>query len=110
VELDGYTTETEAIRSDAAIWRNSASELEAPANTARSLVLTTGDIGFIADGQGFGGVYEQLRQRMQTLLDGGRQSYESIGATLVGVARTYDVQELVNADKMSRADEGLGES
>jgi hypothetical protein len=110
VELDDYTTETDAIRTEAAIWRTAASDLEAPANTARSLVLTTADIGITADGQGFGGTYEQLRQRIQTLLDGGRQSYDNIGTTLVRVATTYDAQELINVDRMSSAGEGLGES
>jgi hypothetical protein len=108
--MDDFTTETEAIRTDAAIWHTAAADLEAPANTARSLVLTPGDIGFIADGQGFGGVYEQLRLRIQTLLDGGRQSYGGIGTTLEDVAATYDRQEQVNIDEMFGAGEGLAGS
>jgi hypothetical protein len=110
VGIVGLTTETDAIRSDAKIWSTAASDLEAPANLSRSLVLFVEDTGFIADGQGFVGIYEQLRQRIQTLLDGGRQSYDSIGATLVGVARNCDVQELINAEEMSGIGEGLGGS
>lgn len=100
---DGYTTETEAIRSDATIWRDAAADLDAPKTTVQAQTLTIQDIGLVADNEGFGDTYEQLRQRIQALLDGGQRSYSSISTTLDSVATTYDSQESINSGAMSRA-------
>ncbi|GAB3451679.1 hypothetical protein [Actinophytocola sediminis] len=100
---DGYATRTEAITADATIWRTAAADLEAPRTTVGSLTLTIEDFGFIVDGQGFGGAYEQLRQRIETLLDGGQRSYDNFSTTLDSVAMAYDTQELTNLDELSGA-------
>jgi hypothetical protein len=104
---DGYEADVSDIQADAKIWKQAATDIDAPKTTAQSLTLTPYDYSFAGELIGLGDLYDQILQRVDTLLDGAKKSYTNIGTTLDNVATAYENQESDGSSNMADAAEGM---
>ncbi|TWP45793.1 hypothetical protein FKR81_38120 [Lentzea tibetensis] len=98
---DLYTS-LHALRSDAAVWRNVAHDVETLRPVVGELYLADAHIGSVAVDHGMGRLLEDLRLAVDSLLGGAGRTFREISDTLGRTADTYLNEETGNLHTMNR--------
>ncbi|MEV0270345.1 hypothetical protein AB0H43_16310 [Hamadaea sp. NPDC050747] len=83
----------EAMRADAAMWRDMASELRGAASTADALDLGRRQFSMIADQLGMTELYQQVQERLVQLIGQGAETFEATASALTTAAAGYEADE-----------------
>ena len=83
----------EAMRADAAMWREMAADLTAAASTADQLDLGRRQFSMIADQLGMTELYQQVQERLVHLIGQGAATFEATASALTTAAAGYEADE-----------------
>lgn len=84
-----YEVEREALLTAAATWGSAETDLTTARNNANAISVTTNDASVIADLVGFTSTYDEVRDRVATLLGEGAASMTLIDETLKDIEKQY---------------------
>lgn len=94
----GLEVALDALTDDAAIWEDASGTLEDAASAAGGLGLTHGQFSFA--GGTVAATYEELRSRVQTLLEDGAGKLDDGAAQLRQVRTTYEGSDEASKDSL----------
>ncbi|MFI7577779.1 hypothetical protein [Micromonospora sp. NPDC049497] len=90
----------EALHTDAGRWYEMADQLEAAAEDAAGLVLSTFHFSGLGHLLGIDGLYEEFQQAVVALLRQGATNFESVGGALRAAAEGYQQDEVDNLHRL----------
>ncbi|MGH3435040.1 MAG: hypothetical protein ACRDRN_01070 [Sciscionella sp.] len=87
-----------AIRSDARKWEGAAEVADTAGASARGIQLNAAQFSYFADKAGITQTYEQLQDKVVTLLNHASKNFAKISHTLEKCARDYEENEKKNTE------------
>jgi len=90
----------EAMRADAAMWQDMATEMRAAAQVAGRLDLGRLQFSLIADGLGMTDLYQQVQERFGQLIGQGADTFEATAGALTTAAAGYDADERASVHRL----------
>ncbi|WP_018347485.1 hypothetical protein [Longispora albida] len=91
----------EALRADAATWKDAATTLRGAKQAASDLFLDTFEMSSLSDLCGLTDAYQDLQRKMVALLNDGAANLDNIAAALTTSATAYENDENNNVHALN---------
>lgn len=96
---EGVDVELEALRADAEVWRGAAGELERRRPHVQGMLVAPAAFSIWGVDAGLDRTYEEVRARMEALLDQGGQTFSALADTLTAAADAYGREDAAGAHR-----------
>ncbi|QUH01354.1 hypothetical protein HUO13_11560 [Saccharopolyspora erythraea] len=106
----GIAVELEALRSDAAVWKTAAEDLQVALDTAGSLGVTAADVSKWADDRGLDATFNAARDALAAMIHQAAEYFREIGDDLLEAADQYERDDAQGRHGIQAVHGQLGES
>ena len=100
--MSGYTVAADALRSDAARWRDAADRMNGPRHEVWAMALTKKDMSYAADDHGMVTAYEGVCGRFERIIDQAEVAFNAMERKLLETAAEYERLEHETAHTMNQ--------